>query len=75
MKLIVDRIEEGTAVLEKEDLSRIEIPVSELPEGVKEGTVLLYDGNSYVTDSDEEALRKQRILEKQRMLFKKTKKD
>ena len=75
MKLSVDRIVEGIAVLEKEDLSRIEIPLSALPSDLKEGTVLLYDGEKYTVDADEEALRRQRILEKQRMLFARGKKD
>lgn len=75
MKLIVDRIEEGVAVLEKEDMTHIHINLSELPEGTKEGSVLAFDGASYVLDSDEEEKRRKRILEMQNMLFKKAKKD
>ncbi len=75
MKLTVDRIVEGIATLEKEDLTHIEIDIKLLPEGTKEGTVLLYDGESYTVDADEEAIRRQRILEKQRMLFSRGKKD
>ena len=75
MKLIVDRIEEGIAVLEKEDLTHIHINLSELPEGTKEGSVLSFDGTTYVLDSDEEERRRQRILEMQNRIFKKAKKD
>ena len=75
MKLIVDRIEEGIAVLEKEDFTHIHINLSELPEGTKEGSVLSFDGTTYVPDSDEEERRRQRILEMQNMIFKKAKKD
>ncbi len=75
MKLIVDRIVEGIAVLETEDLSHIEIEINKLPVGAKEGTVLLFDGENYTVDADEEALRRQRILQKQRMLFARGKKD
>ncbi|MBR3815926.1 MAG: DUF3006 domain-containing protein [Clostridia bacterium] len=75
MRLIVDRIEEGIAVLEKEDLSHIEISIDELPQGTCEGAVLIFDGKSYITDREEEAQRKTSVLKKQQMLFKKIKKD
>ena len=75
MKLIVDRIEEGIAVLEKEDLTHIHINLSELPEGTKEGSVLYFDGTTYVLDFEEEERRRKRILEIQNMIFKKAKKD
>ena len=75
MKLSVDRIVEGIAVLEKEDMSHIEVELALLPDDVKEGSVLSFDGERYKLDSSEEELRRQRILEKQRMLFKKDKKD
>lgn len=75
MKLTVDRIVEGVAVLEKEDMTRTEIEASLLPEGVREGSVLSFDGVNYTLDLSEEEARRKRILEKQRMLFKKSKKD
>ena len=75
MKLIVDRIEEGIAVLEKEDMTHIHINLSELPAGTKEGSVLTFDGTTYTLDADEEENRRKRILEMQNMIFKKAKKD
>lgn len=75
MKYIVDRIEEGIAILEKEDLTHVEAKLSELPLGIREGSVLIFDGNTYTVDTDVEAQRKKRIYEKQHMLFKKMKKD
>ena len=75
MKLTVDRIVEGIAVLEKEDMTHTEVDASLLPDGVREGTVLSFDGKSYTVDLTEEEVRRHRILEKQRMLFKKNKKD
>lgn len=75
MKFIVDRIEDGIAVLEREDLAHIEVSSDELPDGVREGSVLIFDGVSYTFDMDEETLRKKRIYEKQQSLFKKIKKD
>ena len=75
MRFIVDRIEEGIAVLERDDLAHVEVSFSELPDGTAEGSVLIFDGVSYTFDLDEESLRKKRIYEKQQSLFKKIKKD
>lgn len=69
-KLIVDRIENGIAVLEKEDLSYAEIAVSELPVEIKEGCVILFDGCKYSISPSEEDERRRRIMEKQRKIFK-----
>lgn len=71
MKLTVDRIEEGFAVLEKEDLSHENIPLTLLPEGTKEGSVLAFDGTTYSLDLDAEAEARARIVAKQRSIFKK----
>ena len=71
MKLKVDRIEEGFAVIEKEDLSYENISLSLLPEGTKEGSVLIFDGATYILDSDAEAEARERIIKKQRSIFKK----
>lgn len=73
--LTVERIIGDIAVIENEDLSHYDIPVANLPDNVKEGTVLDFDGENYYINSDEEALRKRRILEKQKILFNKSKKD
>ena len=71
MKLIVDRIVEGIAVLEKDDLSHIEVSVYFLPKNVKEGNVLVFDGSTYIFDVDSEAEARARIISKQRSIFKK----
>lgn len=71
MKLTVDRITEGFAVLEKEDMTHIEVPVADLPQNVKEGNVLDFDGCVYSIDTDTEALLRERIIKKQRSIFKK----
>ena len=62
-KLIVDRIVGDIAVLEKEDRSHIEVPLSEMAIQIKEGSVLLFDGGVYTTDEDSEALRRKKIFE------------
>ncbi len=71
MKLTVDRIVEGIAVLEKEDLSHTEVSVNLLPAEVKEGSVLSFDGSTYTLDADTEAEIRSRIINKQRSIFKK----
>ena len=71
MKLTVERITEGIAVLEKEDMSHIEVPVSALPEGVREGNMLDFNGETYTVDSFAENAARERIIAKQRSIFKK----
>ena len=39
-KVIIDRIEEGFAVIELDEENYIEVPLKYLPEGVKEGEAL-----------------------------------
>ena len=67
-KLIVDRIVGEIAVLEKEDRSHIEVPLSEIAVPIKEGSVLLFDGVAYTADEDSEALRRKKIFEMQQKL-------
>ena len=74
MKLTVDRIEEGFAVIEKEDLTHETISLSLLPEGTKEGSVLVFDGTTYSLDLEAEKEARERIIKKQRSVFKKREK-
>ena len=67
-KLIVDRIVGDIAVLEKEDRSHVEVPLSEIAVLIKEGSVLLFDGVAYTADEDSEALRRKKIFEMQQKL-------
>ncbi len=67
-KLIVDRIVEGIAVLEKEDRSHIEMPVDSIDFKVKEGSVLLFDGEKYTLDSNAEDERRKKLFAMQEML-------
>ena len=70
MRLIIDRIEENIAVCEKEDLSHIDIPLPHLPEGTKEGSVILVDENGkYTLDVKQEDERRKKLLEMQKKLF------
>lgn len=70
MQFIVDRIEEGIAVCEKEDLSHVQIPLSSLPQGTQEGSVIIQDENgNYILDRQTEAERRESMLKLQQMLF------
>lgn len=68
--LTIDRIEGDKAVCEHPDGSTSDIPLSELPAGVKEGTCLTAKGGSYVVDAEAAAKRAARIQKKMDSLFK-----
>lgn len=70
MKFVVERISEDFAILEKDDLSRIQVDISLLPSGLKEGNVLFYDGKEYHIDAEAEEQIRKRIVQKQRSIFK-----
>lgn len=70
MKFIVERLTDSFAVLEKEDMSHIEVKRFELPEELKEGNVLILDETGYKVDKAEEILIRNRIKEKQNKIFK-----
>lgn len=67
--LSIDRIENKTAICERGDLSLVELPLSLLPKGAKEGSILKLENGVYTLDTEEEKRRKSRILELQNMLF------
>jgi hypothetical protein len=64
MQVIVDRFEGDAAVCEKPDRSMINIPRSKLPAEVKEGDVLIIEGDSILLDPSETQKRKIAIEEK-----------
>ena len=61
MKVIIDRFEGSFAVCEKEGRVMVNIEKVKLPEGAKEGDVLIIEGNKVTVDSEETKNRKQRI--------------
>lgn len=67
--MIVDRIEGGIAVCEADDRTMIDVPLSELPEGTREGTVLRLENGRYAVDKAEEESRRSRIESKAKRLF------
>lgn len=70
-KLIVDRIVGDIAVLEKDDRSHIEVPLSDIGVDIKEGSVLLFDGSAYTADKASEDARRKRLFEMQERLKRK----
>lgn len=69
MEYIVDRIEEGVAVLEGEDGAMTNVKLGELPEGVKEGDVLVMHEGSYRIDCDATQSRREQMEDLFRSLF------
>lgn len=68
-KLTVDRVTEGFAVCECEDLSHISIPVERFPFEVKEGMVIsMKDDGTYLRDETLEDEKRRRIIELQNKL-------
>lgn len=61
MNLVVDRIEADFAVCEQDDMKMINIPLSDLPEGICEGNIIIYKDGNYIVDEDAEAERRERI--------------
>ncbi len=62
MELIIDRIEADVAVCENIDRTTTDIPLILLPEGVKEGDVIIKNElGEFVIDSEKTLERKQRI--------------
>ena len=62
--LIIDRIEDGIAVIEEGD-SRFEVPVSMLDGNVREGDVVTLENGVYVTDISAAEKRRREILKMQ----------
>ena len=65
MKYAIDRIEENIAILENINTKeKLEINITELPKGIKEGSILVFKDNKYIIDEAEEENRRKIILEK-----------
>ena len=66
----VSRIEEEIAVLEFPDGEFREVDISLLPDGVKEGNILIKNqNNDFIFDFEEEKRKKDRLLELQNKIF------
>lgn len=66
---VIDRIEEGIAVLVRDSGEKTEVPLSSLPSGAHEGSCLRPCERGFALDEGEEAARKRRIERKLNSLF------
>ena len=66
--LIIDRIEDGIAVIEDDD-TRFEVPAEMLGEGVKEGDVVVSENGLYIKDENATAGRRDEIITLQNDLW------
>ena len=65
MKWVIDRIEEGTAVLENiETEEKKEVDTALLPSSIHEGSVLTFYHQQYLLDENTELKRRTEILER-----------
>lgn len=62
MRVIIDRFEGEYAVCEQENREMINIVTAKLPKEVKEGTVLIIEGDDIRIDINETENRQKRIL-------------
>lgn len=69
MRYIVDRIEGGVAVLERDDLAFEDVPLSELPEGTAQHDCLEFEGGTWRIDRERTEERKRTIAVKMARLF------
>lgn len=68
--MTVDRIVNGIAVIEDGD-KMIELPISVLPDGVKEGSFIIYCDGKYIFDKNAEENAKKRLKNIELRLIKK----
>ncbi len=68
--MVVDRIENGYAVIEKKDGTFFELPLSELPFDVHEGCVLVRNCEGYALDLIAEKKLRRNNIRKTHSLFK-----
>ena len=71
MKYTVDEIiNDVVTIINTETEEKKYVDLSNMPDGIKENDVLVFENNTYRKDVDEEELRRQRIQDKMNMLRK-----
>lgn len=68
---VIDRIEEGIAVILDDENNRIEINRSEIQGNVRDGAVVINDNNSWIVDDEETNNRKEAMRSRLNRLFNK----
>lgn len=69
MKFSVDRIIDNIVIIENlETKELLEINIKELPENIKDGTILKLENNQYILDETTQKIREETIREKMERL-------
>lgn len=69
MRYTIDRFEEEFAICEDEEQRMVSIPLSRLPEHIKEGDILDEQEGNFLLDPEASALRRQAMDQKLKDLF------
>ena len=69
MKFTVDRIEDDIAVLEDKNLKYHLVKISELPEGISDGDILMFSDGKYYKDKQGTSLRRKQMYKRYAALF------
>ncbi len=69
MKYVLDRVEEGIAVLQAQNGNLVRLPLSALPAGAEEGSVLREEGGAFVPDEAAAEARRAALLALQQALL------
>ena len=71
MKYSVERKEENIVLCEDDDGGQIKLDISELPQGVREGDIIVRTESGYVIDREETESRRRKMAALQKSLFNK----
>lgn len=66
--MVIDRVEEGIAVVIGDNGERLELPLSALPKGAREGSEILQTEGGFELDPNEEEHRKEIIARTRRLI-------
>lgn len=65
MKYAIDKIEEKIVILENiNNKEKKEVSLDALPNNIHEGNIVIYEDNKYLLDTQEEDIRRKRIMDK-----------
>lgn len=71
MKYSIDRIEENIVICEDDDGNVLKLRLDELPQNVHEGDIIEQTENGFVIDAGETQIRRKKMAELQRNIFRK----
>lgn len=69
MKIVIDRFEGNYAVCETEEKKFIDIPKADIPEGAKEGDILMKTDKGYSIEKNETEEKRKAIKNRMNSLF------